>query len=207
MARTKGKKDNGAEKTGPFKGKNKKALISVALVHFPVYNQDKKIVNTAITCLSIHDIARVFVTYNIDYYFIINSLKSQQKLVRKILKFWSTDEGISYNRSRTYALKNVKVMNSLVDVHEFLKRKHGSAPSLVSTTARNFPNSVAMEDFREKIRCGDENYLLLFGTGWGLTDEILMDSDYVLEPIAAYSVFNHLSVRSAASIIIDRIMS
>ena len=42
-------------------------------------------------------------------------------------------------------------------------------------------------------------YLILFGTGWGLTSEIL-------EPIRGKTKYNHLCVRSAVSIILDRLL-
>ena len=51
----------------------------------------------------------------------------------------------------------------------------------------------------------DKPYLLLFGTGWGLTDEVMAMSDYILEPIRANSKYNHLSVRAAVAIILDRL--
>jgi hypothetical protein len=48
--------------------------------------------------------------------------------------------------------------------------------------------------------------LLLLGTGWGLTEEILAQSDHVLEPIMGRTDYNHLSVRSAAAIVFDRLL-
>ena len=48
-------------------------------------------------------------------------------------------------------------------------------------------------------------YLVLFGTGWGLKEEI-EKADVILHPIEADSDYNHLSVRSAVAIILDRLM-
>ena len=48
--------------------------------------------------------------------------------------------------------------------------------------------------------------LLLFGTAWGLHDELLETVDYVLAPIAGRNGYNHLSVRTAAAIIMDRLV-
>ena len=53
----------------------------------------------------------------------------------------------------------------------------------------------------------DEPICLLFGTGYGLVDEIMAEADYTLEPIVGPTDYNHLSVRSAASIILDRLRS
>ena len=52
----------------------------------------------------------------------------------------------------------------------------------------------------------DNVYLLLFGTGWGLTEEVMNSSKYILEPIRGNTKYNHLSVRSAVSIILDRLL-
>ena len=45
----------------------------------------------------------------------------------------------------------------------------------------------------------------MLGTGWGLTDEIMSMADVTLEPILGPTDYNHLSVRSAAAIILDRL--
>ena len=48
--------------------------------------------------------------------------------------------------------------------------------------------------------------LLLLGTAWGLAPEVLAMADGVLPPIRGVSGFNHLSVRSAAAILFDRLL-
>lgn len=48
--------------------------------------------------------------------------------------------------------------------------------------------------------------MFLFGTGQGLSDKILQKSDYLLLPIEGLTDYNHLSVRSAAAIILDRFL-
>jgi hypothetical protein len=49
-------------------------------------------------------------------------------------------------------------------------------------------------------------FLLLLGTGWGLTEECFESADLILEPIAGAGQYNHLSVRSAAAIMLDRLV-
>ena len=73
------------------------------------------------------------------------------------------------------------------------------------TSARIFENSISYENLSKKIFEDDKPYLLLFGTGWGLTDEVMNMSDYILEPIRGNSKYNHLSVRAAVAIILDRL--
>jgi hypothetical protein len=43
------------------------------------------------------------------------------------------------------------------------------------------------------------------GTGWGLADQVLDRVDRLLAPIQGAADYNHLSVRSAAAIILDRL--
>ncbi len=44
------------------------------------------------------------------------------------------------------------------------------------------------------------------GTGWGLSDEIFAASGMTLEPIKGCGDYNHLSVRSATAIMLDRLL-
>ena len=50
----------------------------------------------------------------------------------------------------------------------------------------------------------DRPVLFIFGTGRGLTQERLMASDFLLKPVKSFSDYNHLSVRSAVAIVLDR---
>jgi hypothetical protein len=52
----------------------------------------------------------------------------------------------------------------------------------------------------------DRPFLLVFGTAWGLTREFIEAADYVLAPIMGATGYNHLSVRSAAAIVLDRLL-
>ena len=59
---------------------------------------------------------------------------------------------------------------------------------------------------REKLSEGGGPVLLVFGTGWGLEKNLIKNADYVLEPIQGNSGFNHLPVRGAIAIILDRLL-
>ena len=49
--------------------------------------------------------------------------------------------------------------------------------------------------------------MILFGTAWGIAKEFIGNADYLLEPILGVSDYNHLSVRTAAAITLDRLFS
>ena len=61
----------------------------------------------------------------------------------------------------------------------------------------------------KKMMNDDPNtpYMLMLGTGWGMSAELLARADYFLEPIKGPTDYNHLSVRAACAIMLDRIQS
>lgn len=100
-----------------------------------------------------------------------------------------------------------RVAESIEEVIGEIENVEGKRPKIVTTSARRFPNTVSFSSLQEKLfEAEDQPYLLLFGTGWGLTDEVMAMSDYILEPIRANAKYNHLSVRAAVAIIIDRLL-
>lgn len=180
--------------------------IYMALIHYPIRGKDGSIISTAVTNLDVHDLARSARTYNVKRYYIVTNLPAQQDVVKKVLHFWREGYGSRYNPSRTESLRNVELKSYLEDVIEDIEREEGEKPLIFFTSALKRPSSITYEEGREIILNTEKPVLILFGTGWGLPDEILVISDYVLEPIRAGSDFNHLSVRAAAAIILDRLI-
>lgn len=181
--------------------------IYLALVHYPVYNKRRDVVCTSVTNFDIHDISRTCSTYDIKGYRIVVPVDAQKKLTERILGYWHEGLGGNYNKDREEAFCRTKVAESIAEVIEEIETWEGKKPKIVTTSARIFPNSISFPKLQEKL-FEEENqpYLLLFGTGWGLTDEIMEMSDYILEPIRAKSEYNHLSVRAAVAIILDRLL-
>jgi hypothetical protein len=54
---------------------------------------------------------------------------------------------------------------------------------------------------------GSRPVLLVFGTAWGLAPEVMATADFRLAPIKGTGTYNHLAVRSAVSIILDRVLA
>lgn len=180
--------------------------LSIALIHYPVYDKNRIVVTTAVTNYDIHDIARVARTYEIEHYFIVSPLESQRKLAQRIIDHWTKGFGAKYNPKRKEALFNVKVAAEMDDIKETLKKHYKKELLLVATDARVLNNSISYEKLAIKLREGKEHYLLVLGTGWGLTEEFINLCDLVLEPVLGKTYYNHLSVRCAAAIMIDRLM-
>ncbi len=179
--------------------------VYIALLHYPVYNKEKRVVATSLTTLDIHDIARVSRTYGIKGYYIVQPIENHLWLANKLLSFWQSGHGREYNPKRWEALKLVKAVPYFEDALKDIEEKEGKKPKVVVTTARRYEKTVSYEFLREKIK-REEPILICFGTGWGLTEEFISSADYVLEPVEGPTDYNHLSVRSAAAIILDRLL-
>lgn len=182
--------------------------LYIALIHYPVYNNRFKIITTAFTNLDVHDIARSAVTYGVKSFYLVQPNLEQQKLVNRVLKHWTEGEGASFNKSRSEALNLVALRNTLEDVALEIEEIEGEKPVTIVTDARSADNMIGFEGLRELIFSEEQKpYLLLLGTGWGLAQEIMERADYRLKPVSGYTNYNHLSVRSATAIILDRLLS
>ncbi|RKQ61692.1 hypothetical protein C7457_1134 [Thermovibrio guaymasensis] len=179
--------------------------VYTAILHYPVYNKSGKVVATSLTTLDIHDIARASRTYGVKRYYVVQPIENHLWLANKLLSFWQGGHGREYNPKRWEALKIVKAVPYFEDALSHILEVDGVRPKVVVTTARKRENAISFSRLREKIEKG-EDLIICFGTGWGLTEEFMESADYVLEPIVGPTDYNHLSVRSAASIILDRLL-
>jgi hypothetical protein len=185
----------------------KKPHVSLGLVHWPCYNQNGEVICTNVTNFDIHDIARSCRSFGVDQYFIINKVKEQLMFVSRVLDHWRVGEGSDHNPMRKTAVSMVKTAETVEDSLREFKEK----PLLVATSAQNRAEfkGIGFVALREQMWLTPERPVyLLFGTGWGLTDDVLKQCDYVLDPIkgSSFDDYRHLSVRSAAAICLDRLL-
>lgn len=182
-----------------------RANVSVALIHYPVYDKNRQVVSTAVTNLDIHDIARAARTFGLHRYYLVTPVSGQQVLAGRIVRHWQEGWGAGYNPKRKAALDLVRIASTLDDALDDLELTFGRPPKLVTTGARSHPGAVTFGRLKELVGDKTQPYLIVFGTGWGLTEEVFDRADLVLEPITGPEEYNHLSVRSAAAIIMDRL--
>ena len=133
----------------------------------------------------------------------IHPLKAQQELVKDIMKYWRDGFGSTYNPDRKNALSILSLVESVEAAKEAIRKETGLEPLLMGTDAGEGAKRLNYRDFR--VTHFERPILLLFGTGWGMTEELMNQLDYVLEPIRGRNDYNHLSVRSAVAIILDRL--
>ena len=181
------------------------SLVSIGLLHHPVYDKNHQIVTTAVTNLDIHDIARAAKTFGLYRYYLITPVTEQQQMVTRITRHWQEGWGASYNPKRKAALDIVRLSPTLEEATAELESEFGRAPRIVVTGAKQGNSPVTCHELRKQLASTNQPTLLLFGTGWGMTEEIFARADAVLEPITGPTEYNHLSVRSAVSIYFDRL--
>jgi tRNA (guanine37-N1)-methyltransferase len=183
-----------------------KAPVYVALLHYPVYDKNRQVVTTAVTNMDIHDIARAGKTYGIHAFYVVTPVKALQKLATKIIDHWEQGYGSQYNSTRKEALALARIKDTLDDVLIDIEQECANKPALVVTSARPGGKRTSFADIRDMLLKTNQPFLILLGTGWGLTEAIFSRSDYVLEALEGPTEYNHLSVRSAAAIILDRLL-
>ena len=198
-----------AELTGVAKASNKlrRAPVYVALLHHPVYDKNHQVVTTAVTNMDIHDICRAGKTYGIQGVYVVTPVKPLQKLALKIIDHWEVGYGSQYNVTRKDALALARISDNLDDTIIDIEKESGQKPHIVVTSARDTgTRRTSFVALRDMLQSGIRPFLVIFGTGWGLTETIISQADYVLEAVEGDSDYNHLSVRSAAAIILDRLL-
>jgi hypothetical protein len=145
-------------------------------------------------------------TYGLAQVYIISPLDDQRKLAQRIVSHWVGGRGGRLNPDREIALKKISITADLDEAIREVGRKEGVRPKVIVTGARATDGALSYEQARGIIR-SKEPTLLLFGTAWGLASEVLTKADHYLSPIEGRTGYNHLSVRSAAGIILDRLLS
>jgi hypothetical protein len=178
-----------------------KSSINLVLLHYPCINRKNKLVATAAFPLDAQDIARSCATFGITNFFIVHPEKKQRDFLESVVNFWDLEKAWQKNESRSIALSRVKVASSLENIIELFNK-----PIVISTSATKKHNKILnFEDLANLSKETDKDILLLLGTGYGLHDSIFKKSDYQLAPLKGFEEYNHLSVRSAAAIMLYKI--
>lgn len=181
--------------------------VHMALVHHPVHNKLGEIVTTAVTNLDIHDNGRTARTFGLASYHIVTPLSAQIDLVRRILGHWTDGYGAKRVPTRLDAMSIIHISRTLEEAVEAVVAGREVRPYIVATGARRRETPVVSHAaLRTRMQEQPGPYLMLFGTGYGLAEPVFDIADAVLEPIGNPDGWNHLSVRSAVAITLDRLL-
>jgi hypothetical protein len=145
-------------------------------------------------------------TFGLFRYYVVTPVEEQRILAERIRAHWQDGWGGSYNPDRRSALELLQVAPDMDTILADLEDCYKRPARIVVTGAKERQGVISFDGLRRRVQDEEGPFLLLFGTGWGLTDELFERADFVLEPIKGAGEYNHLSVRSAAAIIMDRLL-
>ncbi|MBU1244428.1 RNA methyltransferase [Myxococcota bacterium] len=180
----------------------KSRLTTVLLVHHPVLNRNGEVVTTAVTNLDIHDISRAVTTFGCGGYHLVTPIELQRELIHSVISHWKEGFGLAHNPKRSEAFERTVVTASIAESLAKIRETYGQDPLVIATSARETGLPVMTV---QRLLEDPRPLALLFGTGWGLAPEALAAAKGVLPPILGPGAYNHLSVRSAVSIVLDRL--
>jgi hypothetical protein len=81
--------------------------------------------------------------------------------------------------------------------------------------ARALADPISYQDLRDRLEngklgaqdSGSQSLLIVLGTGWGIAPRFFEKVDAIIQPLGSIreASYNHLSVRAAAAIVLDRL--
>jgi hypothetical protein len=188
-----------------------KHKVAVVLLHYPTTNRAGETINTAITNMDIHDISRTCRTYEVDHYYLVSPIVEQKDLVSRILEHWERPKSKEWHPDRFEALSRTQVLPYFADVKADLNARYPLLPlEVCMPDARPLPGQQSYSETRAHWNQEDSTQVkvIVLGTGWGVAPEFYVEVQRFLAPIygpLSKNGYNHLSVRAAAAVILDRL--
>ena len=177
------------------------------IMHDQVLNKEGLVGTTSIKSMDLHDISRSCASFGIKKFFVVQPLGDQQAIVREFFSFWTSEAGQNYNSTRHDAVAKIDLCDSLAQVVAKITTAEGAAPLVVATSAQKHlqheTKTISYHD-QQKVWRLARPVLIVFGTGYGLAPQIIENCDFLLLPVHGLVDYNHLSVRAAAAIVLDR---
>jgi len=178
------------------------------LIHHPVLDRQGETVTTAITNLDLHDLCRTSRCYGLGDLFIAHPVVAQRELASRVRAHWTTGSGARRIPERRPAIEILRIVESLDAALDALGGSN--AVELWATSARRSPQPrLDYHQAGDRLASPGPTVLIMLGTGWGLADQISQRAHFQLAPIESVQKhgYNHLSVRAAAAITFDRLLS
>lgn len=185
-------------------GKN----LFACLVHYPVLLGEKNSGASSLTNLDIHDIARSSRSYGLGAFYISTPLADQARVLETVLHHWTQGKAAKSHADRAEALRIVHHVNIVEEAVQDIYARTGQKPRVIATSAQwpRDANAPALTPSQVRAWLHEGPVLLCFGTGHGLAPEVLAQCHAALRPLRFSGDYNHLSVRAAAAITLDRIL-
>ncbi len=190
-----------------FAGNAPMPRISIALVHHPVAGKNGQEIASSITTLDVHDMARYGKTFGAERIYIITPVADQKVLVERMKSHWTDEEYLKKQNVRREG--TVELLVTLPSVEDAVAhaRTRSKRVKLLATTAQRVPGAVSTDEWRARAAEEADEWIILFGTAYGLGKSLMERAECTLLPIDGAGAFNHLPVRGASAIILDRLIS
>jgi len=189
--------------------------LFVCLLHHPVLDKAGKPGTVSLTNLDVHDMCRVSRTYELGGVFFATPLVDQRELGERLLEHWTDGAGSRVNPDRAEALRLGRMVESLDEAVARVAEACGTQPKVLATSARTHQRPARGKKLRPltftawpTVRgwLAQGPALLVLGTGHGLAPEVFLKAHAVLPPLRPFAAYNHLPVRAAAALLIDRLL-
>ena len=179
--------------------------VAAVLVHYPVVDRYGDIVATAITNLDLHDIARSGRTFGLSAVYIVHPVAAQRELAERVRRHWTEGSGGRRIPDRAPAMQLLRIVTTFDDVLAAM----GDNVEIWTTSAKPSNETLSYELAKDRLQGEGSPVLLVFGTGWGLSPELVGRANAHLAPVVSRYTdgYNHLSVRAAAAIVFDRLLA
>lgn len=180
--------------------------LYVALIHFPVVNKKNEPAGSALTTIDLHDIARASMTFGVRGFYVVTPYEDQIELAGEVIAHWTKGVGATINQDRKQALELIRISETFEQAVTEIKNETNEPVVTIATSAKQTAETITIKSLQNKLK-DNAPHLLVFGTAWGLAEELIQKCDHTLDPIRGITEYNHLSVRSAVSIYLDRIIN
>jgi len=176
--------------------------LDLALVHHPVKNRHGEIIAATSQEFDIMDAARLGLTYGVRRLYIVQTIPAQRAMVERLIEHGrSSDRDVAARGS----FERTALVSSVSEALSRSSAAFGVRPEVWSTSARPVGTRLSWPAARRRLAEGVPA-LVLIGKAWGLAPDVFEASDMCLDAIDPGTGFNHLSVRAAMAIIVDRLM-
>ncbi len=169
-------------------------------------NKKGQPIGSALTTIDLHDIARASATFGVAGFFVVTPYEDQGHLAGDVIAHWTKGAGGEINPDRKKALGLIRITASFEDAIDCIKKERNKPVVTIATSAKKHMDAMTTGQLKKSLKT-NASHVLAFGTAWGLAEEFIDRCDHILEPISGKNAYNHLSVRSAASIYLDRIVN
>lgn len=182
----------------------------LVLLHHPVTNRKGELSTTAVTNLDIHDLSRTARTYEMDRFYLVSPLHGQGALVDRILDHWKEGLTREWHPDRSEALSRTVFVPDFDTVKRDLGARYPGLPvEVLMPDARPLGGQVGYAETRARWEREPPGVkVIVLGTGWGVAPSFFSEVQTFLAPLygpIGVEGYNHLSVRAAGAVILDRL--